>query len=56
MTDNGRGGATIGQHGGLGSLRDRVAAAGGVLTVNSRPGLGTTVVAELPTEETSCAS
>jgi signal transduction histidine kinase len=56
VSDDGQGGAMIGQHGGLGSLRDRVAAAGGVLRVTSRPGLGTTVEAELPTEETSCAS
>jgi signal transduction histidine kinase len=56
VSDDGQGGAMIGQHGGLGSLRDRVAATGGVLRVTSRPGLGTTVEAELPTEETSCAS
>ena len=45
----GVGGAELGS--GLTSLRDRVAAAGGSLTVTSPPGGGTSIVAEL-----ACAS
>jgi signal transduction histidine kinase len=44
--DDGRGGATDGF--GLTSLRDRVASAGGALTVHSPPGAGTRVRVELP--------
>lgn len=54
--DDGSGGAVVREHGGLGALRDRVEATGGTLRVASRPGLGTTVEAELPVVETPCAS
>jgi signal transduction histidine kinase len=57
-TDDGNGGARVGREGGLGSLSDRVAAAGGELIVDSVTGHGTTVTARLPidTEEQACAS
>lgn len=48
VRDDGSGGAVVSERGGLSSLRDRVAAAGGTLLVTSRPGMGTTVEAELP--------
>jgi signal transduction histidine kinase len=56
--DDGTGGARIGREGGLGSLSDRVAAAGGELEVDSVAGRGTTVTARLPIdpEEHTCAS
>lgn len=50
VTDDGVGGASIAQGTGLRGLSDRVAAAGGVLTVTSPPGRGTTVTAEIPCE------
>ncbi|MPZ94796.1 MAG: two-component sensor histidine kinase [Propionibacteriales bacterium] len=57
VRDDGSGGAVLSEQGGLSSLRDRVAAAGGTLRVASRPGMGTTVEAELPVdEEKPCAS
>ncbi|MEU9016197.1 histidine kinase [Actinomadura sp. NPDC048394] len=49
--DDGFGGATIEPGSGLAGLADRVAAAGGALSVASRPGSGTSVEAVLP-----CAS
>jgi signal transduction histidine kinase len=49
VRDDGVGGAELGS--GLASLRDRVAAAGGSLTVTSPPGGGTSIVVEL-----ACAS
>ncbi|KAB2374849.1 hypothetical protein F9B16_27065 [Actinomadura montaniterrae] len=49
--DDGSGGATIEPGSGLAGLADRVAAAGGALSVASRPGSGTSVEAVLP-----CAS
>jgi signal transduction histidine kinase len=57
-TDDGTGGARVGREGGLSSLSDRVAAAGGELTVDSVTGRGTTVTARLPIdpEEQTCAS
>lgn len=56
--DNGAGGARVGREGGLGSLADRVAAAGGELIVDSVRAHGTTVTARLPIdpEEQTCAS
>jgi signal transduction histidine kinase len=48
VTDNGVGGADPAHGSGLVGLRDRVAAAGGRLTVQSNPGEGTQLVAELP--------
>lgn len=53
VQDDGVGGATL--HGGSGliGLTDRVEALGGVLTIESPPGQGTTVTAELPLGATS---
>jgi signal transduction histidine kinase len=48
VVDDGIGGA-VPRHGtGLTGLADRVAALGGTFHVQSRPGAGTTLVAELP--------
>jgi signal transduction histidine kinase len=57
-TDDGSGGAKVGGEGGLSSLSDRVAAAGGKLLVESVTGIGTTVTARLPVnpEGHTCAS
>jgi signal transduction histidine kinase len=51
VTDDGIGGATPIPGSGLSGLADRVAALGGCLSIDSRPGTGTTLTAELP-----CAS
>ena len=51
ITDDGVGGATPGAGSGLAGLADRVDAHGGRLEIDSPPGAGTRVVAELP-----CAS
>jgi signal transduction histidine kinase len=48
VADTGPGGADAGRGSGLRGLQDRVAAAGGRLTVSSPAGRGTTVRAELP--------
>jgi signal transduction histidine kinase len=48
VTDDGIGGATPVQGSGLSGLADRVAALGGVLRIDSPPGAGTTLIAELP--------
>jgi PAS domain S-box-containing protein len=48
VSDDGRGGAVAAPGRGLQGLADRVGAAGGTLTVDSPPGGGTTVAAELP--------
>ncbi len=48
VTDDGVGGADARHGSGLRGLEDRVSAAGGVLTVRSDPGAGTTVRAEIP--------
>jgi signal transduction histidine kinase len=48
VTDDGRGGATERPGSGLAGLRDRVAATGGELIVDSAPGVGTSVEARLP--------
>lgn len=48
VADDGRGGADPGGGTGLRGLADRVEVLGGALTVDSRPGAGTRVVAELP--------
>jgi signal transduction histidine kinase len=48
ITDDGKGGADPGTGSGLAGLADRVAALDGRLTVESPPGAGTTVSAELP--------
>jgi signal transduction histidine kinase len=48
IRDDGVGGADPTRGSGLIGLRDRVEAAGGTLTVDSRPGKGTSLVAEIP--------
>jgi signal transduction histidine kinase len=48
VRDDGRGGATLHDTGGLQGLTDRVAAEDGQLTVSSHPGQGTVVRAALP--------
>jgi signal transduction histidine kinase len=48
VRDNGIGGADPARGSGLAGLNDRVAAIGGTLSVRSRPGEGTTLLAELP--------
>jgi signal transduction histidine kinase len=48
VADDGNGGAELVAGSGLGGLRDRVRALDGELAVTSRPGEGTSVVAEIP--------
>jgi hypothetical protein len=48
ITDDGRGGATVGAGSGLRGIADRVAALGGRLAVRSTPGSGTELSATLP--------
>jgi signal transduction histidine kinase len=48
VSDDGVGGADADRGSGLLGLGDRVAAAGGTLQVDSPPGRGTTVTAEIP--------
>ena len=48
VRDDGRGGASVAAGSGLRGLADRVEALGGRLTVESPPGHGTLLVAELP--------
>jgi signal transduction histidine kinase len=48
VRDDGRGGADSAGGSGLVGLKDRVEALGGRLSVQSAPGAGTTVRAELP--------
>jgi signal transduction histidine kinase len=48
VRDDGVGGAQVGGSYGLLGLKDRAAAAGGELRVNSSPGRGTSIVARLP--------
>jgi signal transduction histidine kinase len=48
VADDGVGGADLRGGSGLRGLRDRVEALGGTLTVESREGAGTTLVARLP--------
>ena len=50
VRDNGRGGAVPSDGSGLAGMGDRVAALGGTLSVDSPPGRGTVVTAELPCE------
>lgn len=48
VSDDGCGGVVVTPGSGLEGLADRVGALGGHLAVNSRPGLGTTLIAEIP--------
>ena len=48
VRDNGCGGADPARGSGLAGLKDRVEAIGGTLSMRSRPGEGTTLLAELP--------
>ncbi len=50
VTDDGIGGAAPSRGSGLTGLADRVAALGGTLHVDSAPGAGTTIIAEVPCE------
>jgi signal transduction histidine kinase len=50
VTDDGLGGASMNGGSGLRGLQDRVAAVGGRLEVQSEPGRGTRVVAEMPVD------
>jgi signal transduction histidine kinase len=50
ICDDGRGGATFRPGRGLGGMLDRVNTIGGSLTFDSKPGQGTTIIAELPRE------
>jgi signal transduction histidine kinase len=49
VRDDGGGGADPARGSGLVGLKDRAEAIGGTLSVRSRPGEGTTLLAELPT-------
>jgi len=51
VRDDGTGGADPLRGSGLVGLKDRVAAVGGTLNVQSRPGEGTTLLTELPVSE-----
>jgi signal transduction histidine kinase len=48
VTDDGIGGAAVGEGSGLRGLADRVEALDGRLMISSPPGRGTTIRAELP--------
>ena len=48
VRDNGSGGADLARGTGLVGLKDRVEAIGGKFVVDSRPGEGTGLIAELP--------
>jgi signal transduction histidine kinase len=48
VQDDGIGGADASRGSGIRGLHDRVAAVGGLLTVDSPRGMGTLVVAEIP--------
>jgi signal transduction histidine kinase len=50
VADDGQGGADSSRGTGIRGLEDRVAALGGKLTVESPPGRGTLIVAEIPTD------
>jgi signal transduction histidine kinase len=50
ISDDGQGGASAASGGGLEGLADRVGALDGRLTVDSKPGAGTTIRAEIPCE------
>jgi signal transduction histidine kinase len=52
VTDDGRGGATIRQQGGLAGVRHRLDELGGHLFIETRPGGGTVVTARLPSVAT----
>ena len=55
VSDDGRGGAGLDGGSGMLGLLDRVGALGGTLTVDSPPGQGTRVVAEIPLTERAAA-
>jgi signal transduction histidine kinase len=48
ISDNGRGGASLGQGSGLRGLQDRILALGGRFSLSSPPGRGTTIRVEIP--------
>ena len=55
VSDDGRGGASLGGGSGVQGLLDRVGALGGTLTVDSPPGQGTRMVGEIPLTERAAA-
>ncbi|HEX6652394.1 MAG TPA: 2TM domain-containing protein, partial [Thermoleophilaceae bacterium] len=55
VSDDGRGGASLDGGSGVQGLLDRVGALGGTLTVDSPPGHGTRMVAEIPLTERAAA-
>ena len=55
VADDGRGGASLDGGSGVQGLLDRVGALGGTLTVESPPGDGTRVIAEIPLTERAAA-
>jgi signal transduction histidine kinase len=55
VADDGRGGATLDGGSGVQGLLDRVGALGGTLTIESPPGDGTRVLAEIPLTESAAA-
>jgi signal transduction histidine kinase len=56
VRDDGIGGAELGRGSGLVGLKDRVEALGGRISVESAPGAGTSVRAELPLAKEDLAS
>jgi signal transduction histidine kinase len=53
IRDDGIGGADVTKGSGLTGLRDRVEALGGILSISSQPGVGTSLHARIPFEAAS---
>jgi signal transduction histidine kinase len=56
VQDDGIGGADPARGSGLIGLRDRVEALGGTISIDSPPGRGTTLIAELPLDDTAATA
>lgn len=56
LSDNGRGGAAFTPDGGLARIRDRIRDSGGMISIDSEPGTGTTVTVALPLSQPSRGS
>lgn len=56
VVDDGRGGAAAGSGSGLEGLADRVGSLGGVLSIDSQDGRGTTIRAEIPLRSSTIAA
>lgn len=56
VVDDGRGGAAAGSGSGLEGLTDRVGSLGGVLSIDSQDGRGTTISAEIPLRSSTTAA